>query len=465
MNFLNRESEMSIISKELQKADSRFIVLYGRRRIGKSALLQHLLNENSVYYLADINDVEVQRTFFASQIAAYIPGFDQVHYPGWNTFFMQVNKQLESKITICIDEFPYLVRSSPELPSVLQKIIDLKHNSNFHIVLCGSSQQMMQGLVLDKSSPLFGRAHRIMRLMPMDCGWLQKALNVSPVKAIEEYSVWGGIPRNWELRNEYNDLNTAIKELILDPYGILHEEPLRLFMDDLRSAIQPVSIASLIGQGCNKLSEIAGRLNKPATNLNRAIQSLIETGYIKREVSWGESARNSKKTLYRLLDPMTRFYFTYVVPNQSDLNSNRMEAVQQKINKNWQIYVSETWEELCRISVVDLVIDGISFLPAKRWWKQSQKNGSNEIDIIAASLDGKSLLVGEVKWNEKGNPEKVLKELNKKITVLNLKEAPNEIYRLIMMPNLTYKRDGNIIYAGAESVCNHFADIETDIDN
>ena len=458
MEFLNREIEISIISKELQKAESRFIVLYGRRRIGKSFLLQHLLNENSVYYLADINDVEVQRSFFASQIAVCIPGFDQVHYPDWNTFFMQVDKQLKNKITICIDEFPYLVRSSPELPSVLQKTIDLKQNSNFHLVLCGSSQQMMQGLVLDKSSPLFGRAHRIMRLMPMDCGWLQKALNVTPVKAIEEYSVWGGIPRNWELRNEYNSLSTAIKELILDPYGILHEEPLRLFMDDLRSAIQPISIASLIGQGCNKLSEIAGRLNKPATNLNRAMQSLIETGYIKREVSWGESEKNSKKTLYRLLDPMTRFYFTYVVPNQSDLNSNRIEFVQEKINNNWKIYVSETWEELCRISVADLVIDGVSFQPVKRWWKQSKNTGSNEIDIIAASLDGKSLLVGEVKWEKKENPESVLNELNKKITALNLKETPLEIYRLIMMPNLKYKRAGNIIYAGAKSVCDHFGD-------
>ncbi|MCF7920532.1 MAG: ATP-binding protein [Candidatus Cloacimonetes bacterium] len=458
MEFLNREAEMAVITAELQKNSSRFLVLYGRRRIGKSALLQQVLSENSVYYLADINEAEVQRAFFANQMAMHIPGFDQVHYPDWNTFFSQANQQLQSRITICIDEFPYLVRSSPELPSVLQKIIDLKQNSRFHLILCGSSQQMMQGLVLDKSSPLFGRAHRIMKLLPMDCGWLQKALEISPQQAIEEYSVWGGIPRNWELRKEYNSMRTAIKELILNPYGILHEEPLRLFMDDLRSAVQPVSIASLIGQGCNKLSEIAGRLNKPATNLNRAMQSLIETGYIKRDVSWGESERNSKKTIYRLLDPLTRFYFTFVVPNQSELNSNRIELVQQTIHKNWQIYVSETWEELCRNSIAHLVIDGKSFQPAKRWWKQSKNTGSAEIDIIAVSSDGRSLLVGEVKWRKKQNPKTILNELNQKITSLNLKEPPQEIYRLIMLPDLEFRREGNLIYAGAFSVCGKFGD-------
>lgn len=453
MDFLNREQEKTIITAELSKDNSRFIVLYGRRRIGKSALLQNLLDKRSVYYLADINEAEVQRSLFANQLAMLIPGFDAVTYHDWLSFFQLANQQLKERITVCIDEFPNLVRSSPELPSVLQKIIDLKQNSMFHIVLCGSSQQMMQGLVLDRTAPLFGRAHRIIRLMPMNCSWLQTALKLTSQQAIEEFSVWGGVPRNWELRNEYKTMWQAIQELILNPYGILHEEPLRLFMDDLRSAVQPISVASLIGQGCNKLSEISARLNKPATSLTRTMQNLIDTGYIKRDVSWGESARNSKKTIYRLLDPISRFYFTFVVPNQSKLNSGMSAQVQADISQRWRIYVSETWEELCRESVSDLDLDGISFPPAQRWWQQSKIAGSAEIDIISESTDSQSLLIGEAKWQEKLNPESVLAELDKKIAILELKKSYRQIYRLVMLPDIENQISNNVIYANAEFVC------------
>jgi hypothetical protein len=453
MQFLNREQEKALISGELVKDSSRLILLYGRRRIGKSALLQQVLDNKSIYYLADINEAQIQRSFFANQAATQIPGFNQITYPDWNTLFMQLNQRQSERITVVIDEFPYLVRSSPELPSVLQKIIDLNHNSMFHLVLCGSSQQMMQGLVLDKTAALFGRAHRIIQLKPMKCHWLREALQINPSDAIEEYSIWGGIPRYWDLRSEYSSLHKAIIELVLNPYGILHEEPLRLFMDDLRYAVQPVSIASLIGQGCNKLSEIAGRLNKPATSLNRPLQNMIETGYIKRDTCWGENVKNSKKTLYRLLDPLSRFFFTFVVPNQSKLNSGHIDLVLGEIEYRWKIYVSEFWEELCRQSVSRMEIDGHYFLPAQRWWQQSKKLGSAEIDLISESTDGTCLLIGEAKWRSRTSPEHLLSDLERKINILGLTKKYKRIYKLLLTPTIKQKTEGDILWRNAEFVC------------
>jgi uncharacterized protein len=453
MDFLNREHEQSLIREELAKDSSRFIVLYGRRRIGKSALLQHISDPNSVYYLADINETNIQRGFFANQLNPHIPGFDAVEYPDWNTFFEQINQRLRHRITIIIDEFPYLVKSSPELPSVLQKIIDLQRNSMFHLILCGSSQQMMQGLVLSKSAPLFGRAHRILSLSPMDPRWLAEALQMNPVQTIEEFSIWGGIPRYWELRTEYKSLSEAIRELILNPYGVLHEEPLRLFMDDLNNAVQPISIASLIGQGCNKLSEIAGRLSKPATSLNRSIQNMIDTGYVVRDTCWGESGRNSKKTLYRILDPLSRFFFTFVVPNQSKLNSGHIDLVLHEFMQRRSLYVSQTWEELCRQSVAKLEIDGQIFLPAQRWWQQSQKNWSAEIDIIAESTDGNCLLIGEAKWQSKAKPQAIEHDLNKKLQILQPVTKYQRIYKLICVPDTQEKTDGDILWRNADFIC------------
>lgn len=453
MDFLNREHEQSLIRAELEKANSRFIVLYGRRRIGKSALLQHISNANTVYYLADINEAGIQRAFFADQLSAHIPGFASIQYPDWNTLFEQINLRLRQRVTIIIDEFPYLVKSSPELPSVLQKIIDLKQNSMYHLVLCGSSQQMMQGLVLSRSAPLFGRAHRILSLSPMEPCWLAEALGIKAPQAIEEYSVWGGIPRYWELRTEYPSLEEAIRELILNPYGILHEEPLRLFMDDMNNAVQPISIASLIGQGCHKLSEIAGRLSKPATSLNRSIQNMIDTGYVARDTCWGESGRNSKKTLYRIHDPLSRFFFSFVVPNQSKLNSGHIDLVLEEFINRRSLYVSHTWEELCRKSVMKLEINGQTFLPAQRWWQQSQKKGSAEIDIVAESKDGHDLLIGEAKWQSKHHPDSIERELTRKLDILKPGKHYDRIYKLICMPDIENRNDGNTLWRNAGFVC------------
>jgi len=453
MQFLNRDTEKAILKMELEKRDSRFIVLYGRRRIGKSALLQHLLGPDSVYFLADINEAEVQRAFFASQLARLIPRFERLTYPDWYSLFEQANRLLSKRITIVIDEFPYLVKSSPELPSVLQKLIDLKQNSMFHLVLCGSYQQMMQGLVLDRTAPLFGRAHRIMQLKPMSCGWLRQALELTPMQAIEEYAVWGGVPRNWELRSEYSDLWTAIRELILDPWGILHEEPLRLFMDDLNNAVQPISIASLIGQGCNKLSEISARLNKPATNLNRPLQSMIDTGYVKRDVCWGESARASKKTLYRLQDPISKFYFSFIEPNKSRLGSRHIDQVAAEIKKRWSIFVSETWEELSRESISSFQVEDQSFNPAQRWWSQSKLHAQAEIDIVSESVDGSCLIIGEAKWQKQIDPQKLIRDLDKKLEIMALKKSYRKIYRLLMAPNAQELSEGCIMIRNAGYIC------------
>ncbi|HQF81860.1 MAG TPA: DUF234 domain-containing protein, partial [Candidatus Syntrophosphaera thermopropionivorans] len=199
--------------------------------------------------------------------------------------------------------------------------------------------------------------------------------------------------------------------------------------------------------------EIAGRLNKPATSLSRSLQVLIDAGYVKRELCWGENFKNNKKTLYRLDDPLIRFFFTFVVPNQSILNSRLIDVVEKEIKKRWQVYVSETWEELCRQSVINLNVKNIQFLPAQRWWQQSKTDKPIEIDIITESVDGQNLLIGEAKWGKNIKPAMLLRELDQKITYLNLQKKYQNIYRLIMLPELEFEVKENVIYAGADFVC------------
>jgi AAA+ ATPase superfamily predicted ATPase len=348
-----------------------------------------------------------------------IAGFDKVIYPDWETLFETFNLRLTKKITLCLDEFPYLVKSAPELPAIFQKLMDQKSQLNFNLIICGSSQQLMHGLVLDSAAPLFGRADEIMKIKPMQASYIQDVLNCSSIETIEEYSVWGGIPRYWELRLTEPNLDEALKYHLLSSQGILYDEPVRLFLDDMRDTVHSFTILSLIASGCHRLSEIAGRLGKPATHLANPLDKLLSLGYIEREVPVGENYKNSKRSLYKIADPFLNFYFKYVVPFRSFIETEQADVVLNRIKEHFSKYVSFYWEILCRDAVPHLNINGITFNPAARWWGNPTKDVAIELDLVATSQNGNHLLVGECKWSDKMLPvEELFADLERKAALL-----------------------------------------------
>ena len=316
MKFVNRIEEINRFKRVLSGDKSTFTVIYGRRRLGKSTLISRVLSNDDVYYLADQTDATLQREMLAKMISVIIAGFDKVIYPSWNDFFDTLNERTTQKFTLCIDEFPYLVGSSPELSSILQNKLDSK-KLKFNLVICGSSQQLMYGLVLDASSPLYGRADAILKITPIKVPYIQEALGVTSLEAVEEYAVWGGVPRYWELREGYANLRDAIKSNILSVNGTLYEEPIKLFKDDIKDIVKTATIMSYVGAGANRISEIAGRSGEVATNLSRPLAKLISLGYLTKEIPFGENEKSSKKSLYKISDPFMNFYFQFIAPNRS----------------------------------------------------------------------------------------------------------------------------------------------------
>ncbi len=189
MKFVDRTEESQRLAQVLNADKSTFTVIYGRRRLGKSTLVTRVLNETDVYYSADQTEAGLQRESLARMVASVIPGFDKVIYPDWNVFWDTLNDRTSQKFTLCIDEFPNLVGSSPDLPSVLQNKIDSKR-LKFNLIICGSSQQLMYGLALEATSPLYGRADAILKIAPIKMHYIQEALSISAIEAIEEYAVW-----------------------------------------------------------------------------------------------------------------------------------------------------------------------------------------------------------------------------------------------------------------------------------
>jgi AAA+ ATPase superfamily predicted ATPase len=220
---------------------------------------------------------------------------------------------------------------------------------------------------------------------------------------------------------------------------VLYDEPVRLFLDDMRDSVQPFTILSLIASGCNRLSEIAARLNKPATNFSNPLDKLISLGYVEREIPFGENLKNSKKSLYKIADPFLRFYFHYVVPNRSAIESENIKKIIFGIQNNFNEYVSQQWERCCREYVKKNKIKDIAFENVSRWWGNVRKDDAVEFDVVALSEDKKTLLVGECKWSDSEiNEENLLKAVLEKaqklpfaqdkeiITVLFLKQSKHK---------------------------------------
>jgi len=395
--FLDRELEIRRIDAALDGADEALVVLYGRRRLGKSRIILEVLKRRgAVYYVGDERDAALQRASLAREIEAIIPGFGAVEYPEWEALLGRWWREAPAEAVLALDELPALVGASPELPSVLQKLVD---QGGRKLIVCGSSQRMMEGLVLDGSAPLYGRAKQIMRIDPLPIGWLGRALGTRSAPAIvDHHAAWGGVPRYWELAREHRDRRDAITSIVLDPLGVLHREPERLLLDDLRDIARAASILALIGRGCHRISEIGARLAVPATSLSRPLERLIALGYVQREVPFGRSLRDTKRTYYRLADPFLRLWFRFVEPNRSRLAAGQIAEVAQEMERAWPQFLGNAWQEIASESVARLDIGGRRWRPAARWWGHGSDGKLLEIDILASSLgDPDEILAGEVK--------------------------------------------------------------------
>ena len=449
INFVDRIEETARLRDALSREKSSLVVVYGRRRLGKSTLIKRVLSDGDVYFLADRSEGQHQRTLLAKVVAQVFPDFDKLTYPDWESLFRAVNYRTDKRFTLCLDEFPYLVEQSPELPSVFQKLVDEKQ-LKYNLVLCGSSQNMMYGLFLDSTAPLYGRADEIMRLTPIRLPYIQEALDLDAVSSVEEYAVWGGVPRYWELRENRNSLSDALWHNILSINGTLYEEPIKLFQDDVKDIVKTSTIMSYIGSGANRLSEIAARCNEPATNLSRPLKKLIDLGFLEKDVPFGIDEKNAKKSLYKIADPFMAFYYQFVVPNRSFIELGRRLPLEQALAAHFPEYVSMHWEKLCRDAVTGNMVNGIVYGKAKRWWgpvlNEDKKPEQIEIDVMAESLDKKYLLVGECKWTNHENGKQLTAELLRKanllpfaknykiLPVLFLKNAPKDDVGNAMFP-------------------------------
>ena len=424
MRFIDREQEMARLVRLGRERNGGFVAIWGRRRIGKSELLKEWCRRlGGVYTVADQSSSAVQRAAFAIALSERFAGFADVTYPSWKSLFEALSRQAKAQDwhgPLAMDEFPYWVEADDAMPSVLQNWVDdEKRRGGIVCAIAGSVQHMMQGLVLDSDSPLYGRVDEKIKLPPIDVGHIKEALSLrSAMDAVKAYAVWGGVPRYWVAAERFgNNLDAAIDELVLDPIGLFHEEPTTLLQSEIPSAISLKPYLDVIGLGANRVSEIAARLGVAATAMSRPLARLIEIGLVKKELPFGESEKSSKKSLYKVSDPFCRFWFSVMAGRRSVFDMAPAK-VRMNIWRNCREHVFATeWEELARSVVVKH--DGLAelagecgyWLPSGRWWQGELP----EWDVVSANGDGTRLLLGEVKWSEKPFSGKAIKDLVRRL--------------------------------------------------
>lgn len=329
------------------------------------------------------------------------PEINNVEYRDWRTLFKYLTSQIKQqhwKGPLIIDELPYLVAAANELPSVLQNWIDQDLKPlRFTLIIAGSSQSMMQSLVLNGNSPLYGRATDIIKLSPLAPKHLETALGLhSALDQVKAYTVWGGIPQYWELAENYGKyIDEAAHDLLLSPEGLLNQEPNKLLLEEKPTAISLRPILDVIGMGAHRLSEIAGRLGTSSTSLSKGLHRLQELDLIEREIPFGEPEIAGKKSLYKIKDPLFRLWFELLSGRQGQIAGLPKVDRMKLLATHMPHLMGTLWEELCRRAFVNIPQRiKESWLPPMPYWHGK----GPEWDLVTTSLDKHSLIIGECKW-------------------------------------------------------------------
>ncbi len=396
MEFVNRDAEL----RELDAAAKRggLLVVFGRRRIGKTRLLRQWLQARDGLYSQAIEaqrDLQIQQVFTDLR-----PQLETQLVPKTWPELLEILALQKRRWVLCLDEFPYLTAVDPSLPSLLQRWLDHSLPRGRLLIVAGSSTRMMNDLFLHRAAPLYGRARKLLHVRPMDypafCGACD--LRSGDLDSFEKFACVGGIPKYWEFVETGQDAVVLAESLYFDYAPYMEQEPQRLLRDEGVVGLNAVAVLQAVGRGAERPSEIASRLGTAQTNLSRLLQQLLDASVLTRELPFGESVRSTKRILYRIQDPTMRFWFRVFSPHQSRWRSYAATEKRKLIHD----HAATVFEDVCRARLQG----------AQRYWESNI-----ELDLVAPDPDDRRrLLVAEVKWRRLTAAERknVLRELESK---------------------------------------------------
>ena len=409
MKFVGRDREIKKLHTLYQDEGFQFVVIYGRRRVGKTMLINEFLKgKRSAYYMAVEGTAKENLTGISK--ALLTEGASDFYMPEFSDFeslllyidHLCKNSDGQERLVIAIDEFPYLAASYPAISSMLQSHIDqCWKNSNLFLILCGSSMSFMEEQVLGYKSPLYGRRTAQFKLHPFSYFEAKEMLSeFSTEEQAVLYGVTGGIPEYLSRIRSNQSMDDNIKELFFDESGRLFDEPGNLLKQELQDPSSYHSIITAIAGGASRLNEIATKTGLASSGCSAQIQSLITLGIIKKETPLTEGIK-SRKTLYQLEDFMFLFWYRFVRPNLSGIMRGIRETIYEvSVKPQISHFMGYIFEEICKQYLYLPQIYMTLPFPAgefARWWGNNpKKKRQEEIDLMAEN--GLEAIFGECKW-------------------------------------------------------------------
>ena len=401
--FIDREEEMKRLMEIAESDRAELVIIYGRRRVGKSRLLTvFAARTDALYLLADTSDSILD--IFSRQIRD-----DFVRFGTWEDFFEYFYRS-DRKILI-LDEFQYLYNINKAWPTILQRWWERFKETDKKIILSGSIISTINRISRGYGSALYGRKTAEMEVRPLRFGFIREFLpSYAMDDLIRTYAVLGGVPRYLEEFSPSLSLRENIRSRMLEKTSFLYNEPMNLLFEEFRDPAPYTSIIMAIVQGNTRFNEISQFSHMSTGKLPRYLMTLERVGIIKKEVPVTEKKVRTKNTRYAVKDNFFRFWFRYVFPEKTGIEMGLVDELMEEIDGDIDNYVSRVFESI----VMEVLAETGRYGKVGRWWLKGE-----EIDIVALNERKKEILFGEAKWRNRPLGWNVVEGLMRKKELVN----------------------------------------------
>jgi len=429
--FVDRDVELDQLADCYESETAEFIVIYGRRRLGKSELVRQSITgrDDAVYYQAVESTAQNQLEQFVDIATAQFPSLQNVRRD-WEALLETLGAE---DAIVVIDEFPFLIEEDESLPSRIQRVWDVAlQETGMTLVLVGSSISVMEDKVLSGSAPLYGRRTASIDLKPFEVADARQFFpEYDPETAITAWSIYGGTPYYLQTINPDQSLGTNVQQGILSERGLLYSEPEFLLRTELRQPNTYFSVLRALAHGRRTPNEIAGMAGVESDSLSTYLQKLRRLRLVERHIPVTESPTASKRGRYRIAAPLFRFWFRFVYGNQDQLRMLGDDAYDELVAPALADYVSPLFERLCQRALPNLV--DRQYRDVGQWWFRE-----HELDVLGLTDQG--LVAGECKFTSRPVSEGVLAELERTSSEVRWSDGPadgNSLYVLFSRSGYT----------------------------
>lgn len=419
--FIDREEELEFLESKYSSNDPEFVILYGRRRVGKTELIKQFIDDKtSVYHLVSRETEKDQLSEFQDSLARTFPEISDLKQD-WGVLLK--NLKNKKKTILVIDEFQYLIETDSEVLKIFQKIWDehLKE-SKVTLILTGSSVGMMESEVLGYKSPLYGRRTGQLKLKPFTLKQVRSFFPKTELKEqIKIYSILGGIPYYLEQFDRDKSLKENVLDNIIKTGSVLREEAITLLREELREPKSYFSILKAISSGTTIFNRISNKTGIKGRSLSKYLIRLQDLHLIEKRLPVTAS-KKSKRGRYYIEDNYLDFWFKFIFPNQSYLEQNPQLFYDDIIEPELDFYTSKKFEDVCKEFIIS---NKNTYSKVGNWWYKE-----DEIDIVALNERDNKILFGECKWSNREVDHRLLDDLKSKSKKVRWNKDRKEEYVL-----------------------------------